>query len=107
MASSDEIVERIDRRLEELFEESTRAFVRRSRRSAAMIRRGSRRLHAGRTARPVVKTLGRGGPVKPSGCSAAAVAEPNALDGDDATQDAAVERANRQLRQELAVGLRG
>jgi hypothetical protein len=105
MASLDEISQRIERRLEELREESARL-------RAALDELGrddalaSRRLHGGRTTKPVVNTVRRSGPVKAGSGSAVALSEPNAAVGDDATQDAPVDRAIRQLRQELAAGLR-
>jgi hypothetical protein len=105
MARLDEISQRIERRLQELLEESARL-------RAALEALGhddapaSRRLHAGRTAKPVVKTLSRSDPVKPSGASAVTLAQPNSADGDDATPDTPVERIIHQVRQELAAGLR-
>jgi hypothetical protein len=59
------------------------------------------------TAKPVVKTLSRSDPVNPRGRSAVTLAQPNAVDGDDATPDTPVHRIIHQLRQELAAGLRG
>jgi hypothetical protein len=59
MARLEEISQRIERRLQELLEESARL-------RAALEAlghddaRASRHLHAGRTAKPVVKTLSRG-----------------------------------------------
>jgi hypothetical protein len=106
MARLEEIIQLVERRLEELLEESTRL-------RAALEALGcgaapaNRRLRAGRTAPPVVKTLSHARPVKPTSGSAVTLAEPNVVDGDDATQDTQVERAVRQLRQELAAGLRG
>ena len=66
----------------------------------------SRGLHAGRTTKPVVETLSRNHPVNPGGGSEVTPAEPKAVDGNDATRDPPVERAVRQLREELAAGLR-
>ena len=105
MASFEEIGRRVERRLEELLEESARL------RAALEALRGdgapaSRGLHADRTTKPVVKTVSRNHPVNPSGGSAVTPAEPKAVDGNDATRDPPVERAVRQLRQELAAGLR-
>ena len=105
MASFEEIGDRVEQRLEELLEESARL------RAALEALRGdgapaSRGLHADRTTKPVVKTLSRNHPVNPSGGSAATPAEPEAVDDNDATRDPPVERAVRQLRQELAAGLR-
>lgn len=105
MARLEEISQRIERRLQELLEESARL-------RAALEALGhddapaSRRLHAGHTAKPVVKTLSRSDPVKPRGASAVTLAQPNSADGDDATPDTPVERIIHQLRQELAAGLR-
>jgi hypothetical protein len=106
MPRLEEIVEHLDRRLEELREESTRL------RAAleALGRDGlsaNRRPHAGRRAKPAVKIVGRGDPVQQTSGSAVTLTEPNAVGGDDATQDPPVERAIRRLRQELAAGLRG
>ena len=105
MASFEEIGRRVEQRLEELLEESARlrAALEALRGDGAPAMRG---LHASRTTKPVVKTLGRNHPVNPSGGSAVMPAEPNAVDGNDATRDPPVERAVRQLRQELAAGLR-
>ena len=105
MASFEEIGHRVEQRLEELLEESARL------RAALDALRGDgapaiRGLHAGRTTKPVVATLSRNHPVDPSGDSAVMPSEPKALDDDDATRDPPVERAIRQLRQELAAGLR-
>ena len=105
MASFEEICERVEQRLEELLEESARLRV------ALEALRGdgaaaSRGLHAGRTTKAVVKTVSRNGPVKPGRGSAVAAAEPKAVDGSDAIRDPLVDRAVRQLRQELAAGLR-
>ena len=105
MASFEEIGRRVERRLEELLEESARL------RAALEALRGdgapaSRGLHAGRTTKPVVETLSRNHPVNPGGGSEVTPAEPKAVDGNDATRDPPVERAVRQLRQELAAGLR-
>ena len=106
MAKLEEIVKHVDRRLEELREESTRL------RAAleALGRYGASangRSRAGRRAKPAVKIVDRGVPVKPTSGSAVTLTEPNAVGGDDATQDLPVERAIRRLRQELAAGLRG
>jgi hypothetical protein len=105
MASFEEIGHRVEQRLEELLDESARL------RAALEALRGngapaSRGLHADRTTRPVVKTLSRNHPVNPTRGSAVTPAEPNAVDDNDATWDPPVERAVRQLRQELAAGLR-
>ena len=106
MARLEEIVEHVDRRLGELREESTRL-------RAALDALGrddasaNDRAHAGRTAKPAVKIVGRGDPVQPTSGPAVTLTEPNAAGGGDATQDPPVERAIRQLRQELAAGLRG
>ena len=105
MASFDEIRDRVERRLEELLEESARL------RAALEALRGdgtpaSRGRHADRAAKPVVKTLSRNHPVNPRRGSAVTPAEPKAMGDSDATRDPAVERAVRQLRQELAAGLR-
>ena len=106
MASLNEISQRIEWRLEELHEESARL-------RAALDELGrddaqaSHRLHSGRTAKPVVNTLSRSAPVNPASGSAVARSGPNVVDGDDAIQDAPVDRAIRQLRQELTAGLRG
>ena len=105
MASIEEIGHRIEQRLEELLDESTRL-------RAALEALGgdgapaNRGLQAGRTTKPGIRTLSRDRPVKPRRGSAVTPAEPNAVDGNHATQDAAVKRAIRQLRQELAAGLR-
>ena len=105
MASIDEIGHRIEQRLEELLDESTRL-------RAALEALGgdgapaNRGLHAGRITKPGNEALSRDHPVKPRGGSAVTPAEPNAADGNHATQDAAVKHAVRQLRQELAAGLR-
>ena len=105
MASFEEIGHRVERRLEELLEESARL------RAAleALLGNGapaSRGPHADRTTKPVVTTLTRNHPVNPTHGSAVTPAEPKAVDGNDATRDPPVERAVRQLRQELAAGLR-
>jgi hypothetical protein len=106
MARLEEISERIERRLQELLEESARL-------RAALEALGrddapaSRRLHAGHRAKPVVKTLSGSDPVKPRGRSAVTLAQPKAVDGDDATPETPVDRIIHQLRQELAAGLRG
>ena len=95
----------LDSRLEELLEESARlgAALEALRGDGAPASRG---LHADRTTKPVVKTLSRNRPVKPGRGFTVTPAEPNAVDDNDATRDPAVERAVRQLRQELAAGLR-
>ena len=86
MASFEEIGHRVEQRLEELLEESARL-------RAALEALGgdgapaNRGLHAGRTTKPVVETLSRNRPVKPRGGSAVTPAEPNAVDGNDATRD--------------------
>ena len=104
MASFEEIGRRVERRLEELLEESARL------RAALEALRGdgapASRLLAGRTTKPVVETLSRNHPVNPGGGSEVTPAEPKAVDGNDATRDPPVERAVRQLREELAAGLR-
>ena len=105
MASFEEIGHRVERRLDELVEESARL------RAALEALRGegaatSRGPHAGRTTKPVVETLSRNHPVDPRGGSAVTPAEPKAVEDNDATWDPPVERAVRQLRQELAAGLR-
>ena len=105
MASFEEIARRVGQRLEELFEESTRL-------RAALEALGgdhapgSRGVHAGGTTKPVVKTISRDRLVKPRRGSAVTPVEPDAVSSDDATRDSPVERAVRQLRQELAAGLR-
>lgn len=81
-------------------------FARRSKRSGGDGAPASRGLHAGRTTKPVVETLSRNHPVNPGGGSAVTPAEPKAVDGNDATRDPPVQRAVRQLREELAAGLR-
>jgi hypothetical protein len=100
-----EIGERVEQRLEELLEESARL------RAALEALAGdgaspTRRPNAGRTTTSGIKTLGGNPPVRPSRGSAVTPAEPDAVDGNDAAQDAAVKRAVGQLRQELAAGLR-
>jgi hypothetical protein len=105
MASFGEICERVERRLEELLEESARLRV------ALEALRGdgaaaSRGLHAGRKTKPVVKTVSGNRPVKSGRGSAVAAAEPKAVAGDDAVRDSLVGRAVRELRQALAAGLR-
>ena len=105
MASFEEIASHVDQRLEELLEESARL------RAALEALRGdhtsgSRGVHAGRTNEPVVETISRDRLVKPRRGSAVTRAEAEAVDGNRATRDPAVERAVRQLRQELAAGLR-
>ena len=91
MTSFDEIARRVEHRLEELLEESTRL------RAALQALRGdgapaSRGLHADRTTKPVVTTLSRNHPVNPSGAAAVTPAEPKAVDGNDATRDRPVDR---------------
>ena len=105
MASFEEIWRRVERRLEELLEESTRL------RAALEALRGdhapgSRGVHAGRTTKAAVNTLSRDRLVKPRRGSAVTPVGPEAVGGDDAIRDPAVERAVCQLRQELAAGLR-
>jgi hypothetical protein len=105
MASFDEIRERVEQRLEELLDMSTRL------RAALEALRGDhapggRGVHAGRTTKPVVKTTSRDRLVKPRRRSAVTPAEPDGVSGDVAGGDSPVERAVRQLRQELAAGLR-
>jgi hypothetical protein len=106
MASLEEISERIERRLEELVAESAllRAALDELDRNGT---RASHRRHGARMAKPIVNTVGVSGPVKAGSGSAVALSEPNAVDGDDAIRDAPVDRVIRQLRQELAAGLRG
>ena len=105
MASFEEIGRRVEQRLEELLEESTRL-------RAALEALGgdgapaNRGLHAGGTTKPGIETLSRNRQVKPRRASAVTPAEPNAVDGHHATQDVPVQRAIHQLRQELAAGLR-
>lgn len=105
MASIEEIGERVEQRLEELLEESARL-------RAALEALGgdvapaNRRPNAGRTTTSGIKTLSGNHPVMPSRGSEVTPAERSAVDGNDAVQDAAVKRAVRQLRQELAAGLR-
>ena len=105
MASFEEIGCRVEQRLEELLEESARL-------SAALEAlggddaRAGRSLRPARTTKPGVKTLSRRTSVKPRRAAAVTPAEPDAVDGHDATQDTPAERAIRQLRQELAAGLR-
>ena len=105
MASFEEIARRVEQRLEELLEESTRL-----RAALEALRgdhaRGSRGVHAGRTTKPVVKTRRPDRLVEPRRGSAVTPVEPDAVDSDEATRDPLVERAVRQLRQELAAGLR-
>jgi hypothetical protein len=106
MARLEEIVERVDRRLEELREESTRLH-------AALKALGrddssaNRRPHAGRKAKPAVNGVDRRDLVRPTSNSGFTLTEPIAAGADGWTQDPPVERAIRQLRQELAAGLRG
>ena len=105
MASFEEIGRRVERRLEDLLEESTRL-------RAALEALGGdgapadRGLPAGGTTKPGIETLSRNRPVKPRRGSEVTAAEPNAMDGNHATQDPPVQRAIHQLRQELAAGLR-
>jgi len=105
MASFEEIVGRVERRLEELLEESSRlgAALEALRGDHAP---GSRGVHAGRTAKPAVEIVSRDRLMEPGRGSAVTSAEPEAVDGNDVIRDSAVERAVRQLRQELAAGLR-
>ena len=105
MARLEEIVEHVDRRLEELREESTR--LRAALQALGRDASANRQPRAGRTAKPTMKIVGRGDPVKPTSGSKATLTHPNTLGGDDALQYPPVERAIRQLRQELAAGLRG
>jgi len=105
MASFEEIASHVDQRLEELLEESARL------RAALEALRGdhtsgSRGVHADRTTKPAVNTVSRDRLVKPGRASAVSLAEPESVGGDDVIGDPAVERAVRQLRQELAAGLR-
>ena len=105
MASFEEIRDRVEQRLEDLLEESTRlrAALKALRGDGAP---GSRGVNAGRATEPTVKTVSRSHSVNPGGGSAVTPTEPVAADGNDATRDPPVERAVRQLRQELAAGLR-
>jgi len=98
MASFEEIRHRVERRLAELFEESTRL-------RAALEALGGDGAPASRGL-PVVKTISRNRAVKPRRGSAVTPAEPDGVSGDVATRDSPAERAVRQLRQELAAGLR-
>ena len=98
MASFEEIRHRVEQRLEELFEESTRL-------RAALEALGGDGAPASRGL-PVVKTVSRDRLVKPRRGSAVTPVEPEAVSSDDATRDSPVERAVRQVRQELAAGLR-
>ena len=105
MASFDEIRECVEQRLEELLEESSRL------RAALEALRGdhapgSRGVHADRTTKSVVKAISRDRLVKPGRGSAVTPVEPEAVSGGVATRDSPVERAVRQVRQELAAGLR-
>ncbi|MBV8713419.1 MAG: hypothetical protein JOY56_16640 [Solirubrobacterales bacterium] len=105
MASFEEIRHRVDQRLEELLEEATRlrAALEALSGDGAPVRSG---LHPGHTTKPVARVLGRDPVVEPKRGSALTRAEPNAVNGNDDTRDPPVERAVRQLRQELAAGLR-
>ena len=106
MARLEEILEHVDRRLDELREESTRlhaALEALGRDDAS----GDRRPHAGRNAKAAVNSVGRGDLVRPTSSSAITPTKPNAAGPDDSTQHPPVDRAIRQLRQELAAGLRG
>ncbi len=105
MASFDEIRERVEQRLEELLEESSRL------RAALEALRGenapgSRGARAGRATEPVVKATSRNRLVKPRRGSAVTPVERDAVEVDGATRGSPVDRAVRQLRQELAAGLR-
>ena len=106
MSRLEEVIELVERQLEEMLEESTRL-------RAALEALGGGGARAGRgaptggTARRVVATVGSRGRARPRSGSAVAIAHAGAAVGADATQEAAVERAVRQLRQELAAGLRG
>ena len=105
MASFEEIAGRVEQRLEELLEESTRL------RAALEALRGdhaggSRGVHAGRTSKAVVETVSRDRLVRRKRGSAVTLVEPDAVDGGDGAGDPVVDRAVRQLRQELAAGLR-
>jgi hypothetical protein len=106
MSRLEEVIELVERRLEEMLEESTRL-----RAALEALGRGGDRADrpspAGATARPVVTTAGRRGRARPGSGSGGAIAQASAVPGEHATQNAAVERAVRQLRQELAAGLRG
>jgi hypothetical protein len=105
MASFDEICERVEQRLEELLEESSRlrATLEALRGEHAP---GSRGVHAGRATKPVVTTTSRESVVRPRRGYVVAPVEADAVSGDVAARDSPVERAVRQLRQELAAGLR-
>jgi hypothetical protein len=98
MASFEEIRHRVEQRLEELLEESTRL-------RAALEALGGDGALASRGL-PVVKTTTRNRAVKPRRGSAVTPVEPDAVHGSDASGDSPVDRAVRQLRQELAAGLR-
>jgi hypothetical protein len=92
MGSIEEIGERVDQRLEVLLEESSRL-------RAALEALGgdgasaTRRRSAGRTTTSGIETLGGNPSVKQSRGSAVTPAEPDVVDGNDATQDAAVKSA--------------
>ncbi|HYB30890.1 MAG TPA: hypothetical protein VEF89_30120 [Solirubrobacteraceae bacterium] len=105
MARFEEIVRRVEHRLEELLEESARlgAALEALRGDHAP---GSRGVRADRTTEAAVNTVSRDRLVKPGRTSAVSLVEPESVGGDDVIGDSAVERAVRQLRQELAAGLR-
>jgi hypothetical protein len=105
MASFEEIVRRVEQRLEELLEESARlgAALEALRGDHAP---GSHGVHADRTTKPAGNTVSRDRLVKPRRGLAVSLVEPESVAGDDVIGDPAVERAVRQLRQELAAGLR-
>ena len=98
MASFEEIRHRVEQRLDELLEESTRL-------RTALEALGGDGAPASRGL-PVVKTVSRDRLVMPRRGSAVTPVEPEAVSGDDATRGSPVERAVRQVRQELAAGLR-
>ena len=80
MASFEEIVRRVEQRLEELLEESSRLGA-----ALEALRgdhpAGSRGVHAGRTTKAAVRTLSRDRLVKPRRGSAVTPAEAEAVDG--------------------------
>lgn len=116
MASFVEISQSIERRLEEVLEESNRL------RAALKAlgtndARATRGLDVRRTARPVLeildtndplpaRTKSQPKPVTPRRGYELTPANRHAMDGDDASPGAAVKRAISQLRRELAAGLR-
>ena len=106
MTSFEEIRHRVDQRLEELREESARLRAAREalRGDGPQVSRGG--VYPGRTAEPVVKSVSRDRPTKPTRGSVLTPAETSPVNGSGDTRDPQVERAVRQLRQELAAGLR-